>query len=142
MCLLISACSSNNKKDVPVVDQTIEKDMTGNTITPLDSGVVMMNLYDGKGDASIKKEADQTIYIKFEVDSYKKIEAHLSSPDSLANIRFSQIFLPNGEADGPFGRELSYDLTEDGIYMISVHENMMAGDPWSGIFDVSITLTK
>jgi len=105
-----------------------------------DSAIVHIPLKNGKGNLFLHKEADQTIYVRFESKGYKKIRATLSSPDSTANIRFSQIFLPDGTMDGPFSRDLAYDLPVDGNYQVSIHENMMAGDPWSGNFNVSIEL--
>jgi len=138
-------CSSE-KKDTSETGVSIEKESdnkkVGQVISPSDSAIIVLNLSEGQGFAQIRKKEDQTIYIQFESEGYKKISAKLSSPDSLANIRFSQIFLPDGTMDGPFGRDLEYDLSADGIYKISIHENMMAGDPWSGIFNVQVDLKK
>ncbi len=111
-------------------------------VLPNDSGIVKINLTEGKGNILTRKERDQTIYVEFMSDGYKNIFARLSSPDSLANIRFSQIFMPDGTMDGPFGINMEYQLPMNGRYRISIHENMMAGDPWSGVFDVNIELTE
>lgn len=144
-CALTFACSDNKqKKNAEATISEIEstKDQQDNTIASSDSSVVKIALNEGKGKAIIQKKQDQIIYIEFENKGYKKLSAHLSSPDSLANIRFSQIFLTDGTMDGPFSRDLNYDLPTNGTYRISIHENMMAGDPWKGNFSVDISLTK
>lgn len=140
----IVSCSTNTKKveKGSVTDQLedqIEKDWIA---VPSDSGEVYLNIIDGKGKIQVHKKEQETVFILFESKGYNKLSAKLSSPDSLANIRFSQIFLPDGTMDGPFGRELNYDLPQDGTYKLSVHENTMAGDPWSGNFYVEVGLTK
>lgn len=136
------ACSGKQKEEI-VNETTINNKVKSEEIVmPSDSGVVKINLTDGKGSVRIQKKEDQTIYIEFPSNGYKKVSGWLSSPDSLANIRFSQIIMPDGTMDGPFGREVEYELPKEGIYRISIHENMMAGDPWAGIFDVKIELKK
>ncbi len=140
-------CTTNQKEKngekPPLVSNISDSgNPTDEVIIPSDSGVVKINLKEGKGIVSIRKKAGQTIYIEFESEGYKKVLAYLSSTDSLANIRFSQIFLPDGTMDGPFGKNMEYVLSQNGLYKMSVHENMMAGDPWTGIFSVQLELIK
>ncbi|MDR2955260.1 MAG: hypothetical protein LBV43_09285 [Prevotella sp.] len=118
------------------------RSIVNNIVTPSDSDVVWINIIDGKGSVRTRKKPDQTIYFKFSTEGYEGMKAHLSSPDSMANVRFSQIFMPDGTMDGPFGRDMKYNLPMEGQYKISVHENTMAGDPWAGIVKVNIELTK
>jgi len=138
---LVYACTNNNKTQNETQQATPEVVKKDSIITPSDSGIVNLDLTDGVGKISIRKKADQTVYIQFTSVGYNKISAKLSSPDSLANIRFSQIFLPDGTMDGPFGSDMEYTLPTDGVYKISVHENMMAGDPWQGVFNVYVELS-
>jgi len=144
--VMLFGCSGNDKKTTD--NDTTTQNTSGDDIqkesiisTP-DSVVIEMDIKDGKGIVETCKNKDQTIYIQFESEDYRKISAHLSSTDSTANIRFSQIFLPDGSADGPFGRDMEYNLSIKGLYTISVNENMMAGDPWEGPFEVEIELTR
>lgn len=144
--LIIYGCSSGNKRDA---GETIAKDSIPSEradsdliVFPSDSGTVHLDLIDGKEELTIHKEKNQSIYAIFESDGYKRISAQLSSPDSLANIRFSQIIMPDGKMDGPFARELDYELPVDGSYKIIINENMMAGDPWDGNFTIKVKLTK
>ncbi|WP_029906360.1 hypothetical protein [Prevotella sp. 10(H)] len=145
--IMLYSCSYTTKPNENLAEGLSQKPLMAMTQTtpamiPSEAGIVRMNIVDGKGKIKVQKKKDQTVYIEFESKGYKNVSAQLFSMDSLANIRFSQIILPNGSQDGPFGRELKYRTTKDGIYKISVHENMMAGDPWGGTFDVEVSLTK
>jgi hypothetical protein len=48
--------------------------------------------------------------------------------------------MPDGTMDGPFGLKTGYNLKQLGGYEFIFHENMMAGDPWSGAADITFTL--
>ncbi|MCD8031456.1 MAG: hypothetical protein LUF85_11725 [Bacteroides sp.] len=104
------------------------------------SGIIPIQLNDGHGQLQVHKEKDETIYLEFNSDGYDRLQARIFSADSLANLRFSQIVLPNGNTDGPFGGRMDYMLPIHGIYRLLIHENRMAGDPWGGYFTVEINL--
>ncbi|EGK01012.1 hypothetical protein [Dysgonomonas gadei] len=144
ICLLSYACSFSTKKDSlqTSTDKPAEKIENIPAMIPSGNGIIRLNVVNGKGKVAIHKKKNQIIYVEFESKGYKKITAQLYSTDSLANIRFSQITLPNGSMDGPFDRNLSYSIPSDGICKLSIHENMMAGDPWGGIMEVEVSLTK
>lgn len=143
MVFIFFSCTGKQKgenENNNIVSEQIE---TVEKVTiPSDSGIIHLKLVDGKNSARIEKKENQTIYVEFVNEGYEKVIAHLSSSDSLANIRFSQIFLPDKTMDGPFGRDIKYQLPTDGLYKLSVNENMMAGDPWAGIFDIHLQLEK
>jgi len=75
-----------------------------------------------------------------QVNKAKKLEAQLFPEQDTANIRFSQIFMPDGSSDGPFDRKLSYRLSKKGQYKLLIGENMMAGDEWKGKVKITISL--
>lgn len=145
--LLISGCGLNSGRPGSAAEgesapDTMPKVTDDSLIYPVDSGIVCVNLTDGKATLLIHKKKDSTVYLEFENNGYKKLSATLRSEDSLANIRFTQIVLPNGEMDGPFGRDITYDLPWDGRYKLLVGENLMAGFPWKGDFTAEITLSR
>ncbi len=140
--LSINACSSTEKKNNTESPAENALQVKEDIIIPSDSGIVNITLVNGEGNALIHKVKDQVVYIEFVADGYKEMTAKLSSPDSLANVRFSQIILPDGTMDGPFGREINYKTPVNGVYKLSVHENMMAGDPWEGDFRIGIKLSR
>ena len=104
------------------------------------SSFVQLDLKDGGATATVKKNNDERVTFTFEPNNYTRLSGTLTSADPSANVRFSQIILPDGSADGPFGREITYGLPQKGAYDLIVHENMMAGDPWAGEFTVRIEL--
>ena len=108
--------------------------------------------------------SDSVIYIKFEKDSVsttvsgqmkginhpvtvyiptkqgKQLMAILTTSESVANIRFNQIFTPDGKADGPFGKELKRAIYQQGMYKLIISEDMMQGDEYKGNFKLKITV--
>jgi len=147
VALVFSSCklTTEDKNSSKIVETSakIETEQSPRFILPSDSGYIKLGtITDGKIFFQTRKEADQTIYIEFRSEGFNTISGDLSSPDSLANIRFNQIFLPNGVMDGPFGHHLDYQLPVDGVYTLSIHENMMAGDPWGGDVRVKLKLKK
>lgn len=57
-----------------------------------------------------------------------------------SNLRWSQVILPDGTMDGPFGQKIGYNLKQLWGYQFIFNENMMAGDPWTGEADIRFTL--
>lgn len=57
-----------------------------------------------------------------------------------ANLRLSQIVMPDGTMDGPFGIDTTIDLTQKGGYELRFQENQMSGDSWSGSALITISL--
>lgn len=78
--------------------------------------------------------ANQHITVPLKIASGKELFASLSSEDKNANIRISQVGLPDSTFDGPFGRVLHYKMKTPGNYQLIIGENMMAGDRWKGDF--------
>lgn len=72
------------------------------------------------------------------ITSGKDLFAALSSDDKNANIRISQVGLPDSTFDGPFGKDIHYKIKEHGNYKIIIGENMMAGDRWIGDFVLKV----
>jgi len=86
-----------------------------------------MNMVSGKTD---------TIFIS--VRQADSVLIKIKTPMDTANVRISQLFLPDGSADGPFGQELTYRFKDIGQYHITVNENKMIGDHYSGPYEVQI----
>ncbi|WP_293955029.1 MULTISPECIES: hypothetical protein [unclassified Sphingobacterium] len=86
-----------------------------------------MNMVSGKTD---------TIFISVHQADSALIK--IKTPMDTANVRISQLFLPNGSADGPFGQELAYRFKDVGQYHITVNENKMIGNHYSGPYVVQI----
>lgn len=74
-------------------------------------------------------DVDQQIIIKIKNFKTDKISGTITPENPEMNIRFNQIKLGNGDFDGPFGRDLKYDVKEKGeIWVIISKSNMASGD--------------
>jgi len=143
-CFYTYACTPKDKQrknDKNRVGVTTAGLMSNDSITtPSNTGYIDLDFHNGEAEVETVKQENQTIYLTFNSNGHKKVIATLTSPDSMANIRFNRIYMPDGDADGPFGRTLEYEFPEDGKYEISIHENMMAGEPWSGRLKAKVML--
>lgn len=136
---LAYGCTKTNAEPV-VLDTDIPT--RDSLITVSNSDTIVIYIQEGLGSLKIHKEKRQHINLKFDSQDYTEMTAKLSSEDTTANIRFVQIEMPDGNMDGPFGDSMSYTLPVKGEYLLVIHENQMAGEPWSGDFEVNISLSK
>ena len=80
----------------------------------------------------------QKMVLKIKNFDRAKIVGKITSENPQMNIRFNQIKLTNGDFDGPFGRELNYEIKEKGeIWLIIAKSNMASGDA-TGKFKIRI----
>lgn len=143
-CSFCIGCTPEKKNEYKKTESLTAnlKDENPPVMIPSGQGIIRLRIVDGKGKINIQKKKNQLINLEFESKGNKNISAKISTKDTLANIRFTQIILPNGLQDGPFSRELVYSTPIDGIYRLLIGENMMAGDPWGGILEVEVHLSK
>ncbi len=147
LLFLFTGCRHNRTEERTVQDslyKTISRLPAGEpVIYPDNRDIIHVDMKEGRAEIRFFKKEDQTIYLEFDPGKYTRLHAELSAEDSLANIRFNQLFMPGKAPDGPFGRHLDHELEAGaGIYHLSVHENMMEGDPWSGIVIVELVLSE
>ena len=79
-----------------------------------------------------------TVSCYFSIAKPGKLTATITVPRPAANIRFNQIILPDGKADGPFGRQLEYSLSQRGRYQLKIGRSLMANDGYMGDFVVRL----
>lgn len=144
---LIYGCTNSQKKEetyewAQTALETAPKPESDSVIYSSKTDTIRINIQNGKGYLKIHKEERDYVNLVFNSEDFTKMTTTLSAQDSTANIRFSQIVMPNGDMDGPFGATISYHLPIQGDYLLLIHENQMAGDPWSGDFEINISLSK
>lgn len=142
--ILIYGCGNSQKKENVFQSEQqnaliLEND---SVFYPSDSDTIRIDIQNGAAHLKVHKKEREHVNFVFNPQDFTKMTARLSSKDSTANIRFTQIIMPNGDMDGPFGPTISYDLPVKGDYLLLVHENQMGGDPWSGDFEIHISLSK
>jgi len=79
--------------------------------------------------------------VTFKAKEGQQVEAELI-PDTPGNIRFNQIISPSGEADGPFGQDVTYDLNETGEWKFIIGGSLMEGEDYIGDFAVNLKVTN
>lgn len=81
---------------------------------------------------------DQDLVLKLTHYDRPNIKAKISTKEKDFNIRFNQIRLPNGNYDGPFGREITYETPGKGELWLIIGKSNMASGNTKGSFTVSI----
>jgi len=110
------------------VQKVIKKDSSFQEIafaSPKTMNNSELKLIHGKGEFEIEKEAKEQQTFSFRNDSSSSVFIQIIPKNKLGNIRINQLISPNNEKDGPFGREINYDLTEKGLYQIRIGESLM-----------------
>src|SRR5690606_19881934 len=84
------------------------------------------------------KNADQQFILKIKNLKPSKIVVKVIPSDPQMNIRINQIRLANGAYDGPFSRESTFDIKEEGDFWLMVGKSNMASEPATGKFSVEL----
>lgn len=144
IALILSGCGQRKTKQDALQQQATETtdDTAKEPQAPAPEEITLGISQSGHLELDFTKESGETISFKFNNNEFKQMSAKLTSKDKAANIRFMQIVMPDGKADGPFGTEVDYELSQNGDYRLLVNENIMAGDPWGGEFTLTLKLTK
>ncbi|WP_415325454.1 hypothetical protein [Chryseobacterium sp. MMS23-Vi53] len=80
----------------------------------------------------------QELILKITDFEKPNLKAKISTKEKDFNIRFNQIKLPNGDYDGPFGREITYEVKDKGEVWLIIGKSNMASGNTKGSFTVSI----
>jgi len=161
-CFLIIAASCNNnthqitESDTasPAADTTSTQNFENKTDTslqvtsassPKNDTLLTVNMdANNKGSvSSYLSGVGKHVTILVPVKKGDSILAELIPETDTANIRFTQIYVPVGEAgkyDGPFGKTLNYPITVKGTYKLIVGESLMAEGDWKGNFTCNVTI--
>ncbi|WHF50474.1 hypothetical protein QGN23_08485 [Chryseobacterium gotjawalense] len=72
---------------------------------------------------------DEEMVVKIRDFNRSQLAGKITPENSDMNIRFNQIKLANGDYDGPFGRDIKYDIKGKGeIWLIIGKSNMVSGE--------------
>ncbi|MBK1894156.1 hypothetical protein [Chryseobacterium paridis] len=83
------------------------------------------------------KEGQELI---LKITNYNKsdLKAAITTKEKDFNIRFNQIKLPNGDYDGPFGRDIFYQIAGKGEVWLIIGKSNMASGNTKGSFSVTV----
>lgn len=105
---------------------------------------INMLVHDDKGDYSATGQIDSLhpkIYVKFINPTPGNLKATIKTMQGDGNVRFNQIIFPDKASDGPFGKELKYELKTVGAHQLIIGHSLMAEGQYEGKFKVEIQLS-
>ncbi|MCZ2084740.1 MAG: hypothetical protein LC112_10760 [Flavobacteriales bacterium] len=82
--------------------------------------------------------SDQQMVVKIKNFNRNNIVGKITSENPQMNIRFNQIKLANGDYDGPFGRDIKYDINQNGEIWLLIGKSNMASSDAIGKFTVTL----
>lgn len=138
--LFLFSCNQNEKNKTIVGALSPIKNDSVKTPAKTDYDSIKKSLSPGKDTLVFNLKMDsenQHVTVPISITAGDTLFANLHSQDKKANIRISQVGLPDSTFDGPFGRTLDYKINVPGNYKIIIGEDMMAGDRWIGDFTLS-----
>ncbi len=118
----------------------IEDSLAANNPEPADS-IIVLEATEGKATlhADIRKDYQQ-IHVKIPVAGTRQLAVQLEPEGRERNVRISQIEMPDGKTDGPFGRTMQYKTGKKGMYTLIIARSNMADGIVKG--PVSIHIQK
>lgn len=153
-CKKEAAVENNNRDSVQITQDSarvesmsVKKDSAAvqtasSELSREEKGRVIIRVADGEKlpftiDENFTQEHDKLILriVNFEKT---KLTGSIVPVENEMNVRFNQIKLPNGKMDGPFSRQISYDISESGEVILVIGKNNMADGKIEGQFSVTI----
>jgi len=134
MFLIHTACESPHSREPLHANQNSE-----DSVTQEPSHI---SFYGGSFLKNMNKISGITDTILISVNKPDSAVITLLSPADTANIRIAQLFSPDGTVDGPFGKDLKYRFKDTGDYYITVNENLMVGNHYTGPYQVKMVITN
>ncbi len=131
---IIDSIITNSPHGKKVLKEGVMRDDKGNEIVrETHASVLPFNI----GDEFTKE--NQALILKIKDFENSKISASVNPKNKEMNIRINQIKLPNGEYDGPFGKEIkNYSIHEKGEVWLIIGKSNMASGETKGSFTVSV----
>lgn len=138
---LPSPQSRSDSANMLTSDSLIKKDSVSKELLREEKDKVIIITEDGsrpfKIDEQFTDKHDKLI-LKITNFNKPKITAKITTKQQDFNIRFNQIKLPDGKMDGPFLREITYDVPTSGELWLIIGKNNMADGKTIGSFSVSV----
>ena len=128
-----------HEESIPEAHELAEK-KTANTNS---SNGIRVNFPAGATQVSMNGKISgfgESVTYLFEVKEGQTMTASVKPQSGKGNIRIGQIIFPSGKADGPFGIQMTYPLTESGDWKLILGEDQMAGDPWEGEYVLTVEI--
>jgi len=122
-------------------DSLIKKDSVNKELIREEKDKVIIITKDGSSPFKIDEEFTEKhdkLILKITNFNKPKISAKITTTQQDFNIRFNQIKLPDGKMDGPFMREITYNVPVSGELWLIIGKNNMADGKTTGSFSVKV----
>lgn len=127
--------------NMPKSDSLIKKDSVNKELVREEKDKVIIITKDGSSPFKIDEEftdKHDKLILKIVNFDKSKITAKITTKQQDFNIRFNQIKLPDGKMDGPFMREITYNVPASGELWLIIGKNNMADGKTTGSFSVNV----
>jgi len=133
-----SSHNRHGQEPLPVLPDTAV--ITGKPEATNDS-VIVLQAKEAHAELSADIQKDyQQIHVQIPVTQTKQLKVQLQPEGKERNVRISQIEMPDGKTDGPFGLTMEYATKKAGTYLLIITRNNMAEGTVKG--PVRIVVTK
>lgn len=145
--LLLAACTQAGrpKEDAtPPVDTALQAKAAGRDSIPQNvqqDSTIRLTFLPGSDSLTATGHLDDDhapVICYLPVAKPGRLKATIVPDKQPANIRFNQVFLPDGSSDGPFGQTLDFRLPQKGMYKIHIGPSLMANDAYTGNFRLHV----
>jgi len=147
LVFLLPAClfsCQEKSKAVPIIPAT--RVVKASTIAHKQQGdTIQLNFMDETGPAIAEASLDSVhprMYVQFNTEAPGLLNATIVPTTGSGNIRFNQVIFPDKTSDGPFGTDLEIHLRQKGSYVLVIGRSLMADNPFSGGFQVTLEIEK
>lgn len=133
--------SRQDSANMPKSDSLIKKDSVNKELVREEKDKVIIITKDGSDPFKIDDEFTEKhdkLILKIVNFNKPKITAKITTKQQDFNIRFNQIKLPDGKMDGPFMREITYNVPTFGELWLIIGKNNMADGKTTGSFSVNV----
>ena len=125
----VSIDEENALKESFKKDRVVE---ANNIIKTIDANMIPITISDEFTNS------DQQMVVKIKNFNRNNIVGKITPENPQMNIRFNQIKLANGDYDGPFSRDIKYDIKEKGDIWLIIGKSNMASSDAIGKFTVTL----
>lgn len=133
--------SRSDRGNVVVDKDAMPEPVTSNMVVTGDT--VRVSLGNGASPVTLTGRSDSlrpTVVCALQVAEAGILSAEIVPSEKGQNIRFAQLYLPDGSTDGPFGQTLTYPLKQAGLVRLRVSPSQMASGPYAGTFTIRLQL--